>query len=75
MYLMNEQTEDVMKVLSDNDDTLIRNWVHEVWDQHEVKDQSDKTCEWVKGIDELDNLKVEHVQWGIIVDFLLDNIT
>jgi len=70
---INDKTQEVIEVLSD--DEAIRMWTREVRDPNDVKDLPDKTREWVDGIDWLDDLEAEEVQWGHVVNFLLDNLT
>jgi|GEM_PF-6656514 len=70
---INDKTQEVIEVLSD--DEAIRMWTREVRDPNDVEDLPDKTREWVDGIDWLDDLEAEEVQWGHVVDFLLGNLT
>lgn len=70
---INDKTQEVIEVLSD--DEAIRMWTREVRDPNDVEDLPDKTREWVDGIDWLDDLEAEQVQWGHVVNFLLDNLT
>jgi len=70
---INDKTQEVIEALSD--DETIRMWTREVRDPNDVTDLPDKTRDWADGRDSLDDLEAGKVQWALVVNFLMDNIT
>jgi len=73
MSLKLNETQEMIEALSD--DETIRRWTREVRDPNDVKDLPEKTREWVDDINRLEDVDADAVQWALVVDFLLDNLT